>query len=190
VKPLYINILLGIVALAAVAFGLYEYRLANPAPAPAAAAAAPAANFFLKASDGDWKLRCQKDAPDKCIGIVNVANKNKQLVMVWMVGLARTGGLGMTIETPTGVTLAPGLDFTLDANAVHHMSFGACGPNACQARMLLDSATLDEMRKAAKASVSFALANGRKVTYTVPVRGTDKMLADIAPPAAAAPSAP
>ena len=179
-KSLYVNIALAVVALAGLAFGAYEYGVAHALFARAPAAAnAPA--LFVKATDGSWQLRCRSDAPDKCVAAMNVANKQNQLVMVWLVGATQAGGLAMTIQTPTGVVLEPGLDFVLDSNAPHHMAFGACGPAACRANLVLDGAIMDEMRKAAKASASFTMQNGRKVTYTVALQSTDKMLADIAP---------
>jgi invasion protein IalB len=126
---------------------------------------------------------------------MNVANKAGQLVMVWLVGATQSGGLAMTIQTPTGVVLEPGMDIVFDSNGPHHMAFGACGPAACRANLVLDGAIMDEMRKAAKASASFTLQSGRKVTYTVAAQSTDKMLTDLAPgetstPAPAAPAAP
>lgn len=134
--------------------------------------------------DGSWQLRCRSDAPDKCVGAMNVANKNRQLVMVWLVGANQAGGLVLTVQTATGVVLEPGLDFTLDSNAAHHMPFGTCGPAACRASLVMDGAMMDEMRKAGKATASYVLGGGRKVTFTVPVSGSDKMLADLLPAAA------
>ena len=114
---------------------------------------------------------------------MNVANKNRQLVMVWVVGANQAGGLVLTVQTPTGVVLAPGLDFALDSNSPHHLPFGTCGPATCRANLVLDGAIMDEMRKAGKATASYTLTGGRKVSYSVPISGSDKMLADLLPAA-------
>jgi invasion protein IalB len=188
VKSLYVNIALAVVALAGLAFGAYEYGVAH-ALFTRAPAAANAPTLFVKTTDGSWQLRCRKDAPEKCVAAMNVANKAGQLVMVWLVGATQAGGLVMTVQTPTGVVLEPGMDFVLDSNGPHHMAFGACGPAACRANLVLDDAIMDEMRKAAKASATFTMQNGRKVTYTVAVQATDKMLTDLAPAGTSVPAA-
>jgi invasion protein IalB len=203
VRPIYINIIFALIAIAGVGFGAYEYgqlhsgtstTQAAETTAPQAAAApasaqkpAPDRTWFTKATEGNWKLRCRAqpepvDMSKSCIGLIDVVNtKTKQLVLAWMIGTNKTGGLSMTFQTPTGVIVASGLGLVLDSGETHRYPFAACGSQACQATTAMDDALIAELQKAAQAHVLLTLASGQGISINMPVNGADKILADLTP---------
>lgn len=125
----------------------------------AAALFAPpaAAQGVVKATHGDWQLRC--DTPpgaksEQCALVQSVAAADRANVALTVLVLRTADQKArlLRVLAPLGVLLPSGLGLRIDNTDVGRAGFVRCLPNGCVAEVVLDDTLIDQMRKGENAT--------------------------------------
>src|SRR5439155_1750736 len=112
-----------------------------------------------------------------CYGELKLIDKEHQATMLsWIVGRSTQGNLVSVLQTPTGVNIGQGVQFGFAGGKARTLPYQLCEPQRCEATTEMDSALLDEARKATEATVVITATDGRKINFTVPVKGLTNVL--------------
>lgn len=182
---------------------------ATDAPAPAAPAApaatgtadpaAPEVMEVVRATFGDWEVRCAPTGNDCFMyQLAKDAGQNPVAeVSILKLPAQAEATAGVTIVTPLGTLLPPGIGLQVDTGDRRAYPFGWCSPVGCFARFGLDDASLAALKrgKRAKLSVASVGAPDRPIVLDVSLKGFtaayDSLEIPVAPAAAStAPAAP
>ena len=137
---------------------------AAPADAPAAAPAGePAAEAAPGAGDpaapevleivrdtfGDWEVRCAPNGEDCFMYQLALDGQRNPVAEVSMLKLPAGEQVvaGVTIVTPLGTLLPPGLGLQIDTAPARQYPFAWCSQVGCFARFGLDQATIDALKR-------------------------------------------
>jgi invasion protein IalB len=130
----------------------------------------------------NWTLTCRApvdgSAPKSCYGDLKLIDKERKTTMLsWIVGRSAQGALVSVLQTPTGVNIGQGVQFSFAGRKVRTLPYQLCEPQRCEATLEMDASLLDEARKATEATVVITATDGRKINFTVPVKGLTNVLA-------------
>jgi invasion protein IalB len=156
--------------------------LASPAPAQtqqAPAAGGQAQTQPQPAQDvqvfKDWFLRCGQtpQGDERCVLFQDLVDQNSQQPLMQIaVGLWGPEKLrGVILTVPLGVTLPPGLEISIDEQAITRAPFFQCAQNGCQSRLPLNDELLAKMRAGQSGTVAFADGNGRVIPIPFSLQG-------------------
>ncbi len=148
----------------------------QPAPAPPPA---PVKTEIL--THDNWRVTCHEFAEGKnkrvCTGVLQVVQQNSnQVIFAWTIGQDTEGRLISVFQTPTGITLTPGLELKL-GKSIRKVPFVACEQNRCTASVAMDDAFVREVTAAENAEAIVYGTNGRGVQFGIPLKGVDKAIA-------------
>jgi invasion protein IalB len=151
---------------------------ANP---PASQAATPRSEAEVEGSFGNWTLLCGKEGQDKrerCSLVMPLVEKKSQkLVFRVIVTYGPQNRLILRVDSPTGIALQRGLEFSPDTEKIYPMAFQTCLPMGCKALLLMP----DDLRKDLVASKQGAITvyalNGKAVRTVTTLTGFAKGLA-------------
>lgn len=193
---------------------------AAEAPAPATAPAAPAAPTagapaapatgaqpaqkpevmeIVKDTFGDWQIRCAPDGNDCFMYQLALDAEKNPVAEVSILKLpeAAEADAGVTIVTPLGTLLPPGVVIQIDGGEKRQYPFAWCSQVGCFARFGLTKPTIDAMKrgKGGKIALVSIGAPQQPVTLDLSLSGFtaayDSLQVPTAPAApAAAPAAP
>jgi len=154
---------------------------ASPQPAPQAGATLPAQRTETINFD-NWILTCREflDGAKKrsCAATVAVQrSENGQTVFALSVQLNDQAKLSASIQTPTGVAIAPGVELKFDKTAARKAAFELCEPSRCVASLAADSAFIRDASAAGAITVSVQSSEGKPVNFEFPIKGFDKAYA-------------
>ncbi|PYF13004.1 invasion protein IalB [Rhodobacter viridis] len=143
---------------------------AAPAPAaPAAAApAAPAAEPYVKTTEGDWKVQCIKaqDGTEACEMfqlMADTAGNKVASISILPLPKGKEAVAGATIATPIESALTAGVTLQIDTQKAVTLPYAFCSKDACFSNVALKDKDLDLFKK------------GNKITMTiVPMAAPDK----------------
>ncbi len=156
-------------------------QAAQPAQAPAQPPAAPIRTEILKFDS--WTATCNEfEAPKKrtCAAQLQVQQSgSNQVILTWVVFINDNKQLVTVLQTPTGVTIAPGVKLRLEKAAERTLPFETCDNGQCTASQVLDNNLLRDMGAASTAQVTVQAINGNQVNFNFPVKGIDKALAHL-----------
>jgi invasion protein IalB len=153
---------------------------AKPSKAPAAE---------VVGTEGDWKIQCEKAAPDgsenqgqKTCGLVQSARseKNPKAGMTLIVVKTKQGektAVMMRIMAPIGVFLPTGVALEIDGAAVGRVPFTRCLPQVCIAFAEAQPATLDKFKKGTAANFIIYEGPGAGLPIKISLTGFSKALA-------------
>ncbi len=144
-----------------------------PAEAPAEPAAEPAAEAgeaavtappepevmeVVRETHGDWEIRCEPDG-DNCFlyQLARDAN-NSPVAEISIVKLpeGQEAAAGVTVVTPLGTFLTPGLGMQIDSGQGRQYEFAFCSQVGCFARFGLTNASVDAMKRGRAATLRVA----------------------------------
>jgi invasion protein IalB len=156
-------------------------QAAQPAQAPAPAQQPPAAPIRTEILKFDsWTATCNEfEAPKKrtCAAQLQVLQSgSNQVVLTWVVFINDNKQLVTVLQTPTGVTIAPGVKLRLEKAAERTLPFETCDNGQCTASQVLDNNLLRDMGAASSAQVTVQSINGNQVNFNFAVKGIDKAL--------------
>jgi invasion protein IalB len=148
------------------------------AASPDAAAADPAApeiRIKLREKHGDWEVRC---APDDSECFMYQLARDARSNPVAEINLVRLAGdspaqAGVTVLTPLGTLLRPGLAVQIDEEQRRSYPFTWCDAAGCFARFALDEASVAAYRQGSDAKLTlFSIgAPGTPVELNVSLSG-------------------
>lgn len=174
---------------------------ATEAPAAAEAGtadpAAPEVMEVVRATFGDWEVRCAPTGNDCFMyQLAKDAGQNPVAeVSILKLPAQAEATAGVTIVTPLGTLLPPGIGLQVDSGDRRAYPFGWCSPVGCFARFGLDDPSLTAMKRGngAKLSVASVGAPDRPIVLDVSLKGFTAAYHSLEVPvlpAAAAPAAP
>ncbi len=129
------------------------------AEAPATGAGDPAGPEILEIvrdTFGDWQVRCAPDGDDCFMYQLAHDDEGNPVAEVSMLRLpaGEQAVAGVTIVTPLGTLLPPGLGIQIDSNEARQYPFAWCSQVGCFARFGLDDATVNTMKRGRAGKVS------------------------------------
>jgi invasion protein IalB len=158
----------------------------NPAPTAAQPAPQPGATLPAQRTEtinyDNWILTCREflEGPKKrtCAATVAVQrSETGQTVFALSVQLSDQAKLTASIQTPTGVAIAPGLELKFDKTAARKVAFEICEPARCVANLVADPAFIRDASAAASITLSVQSSDGKPVNFEFPVKGFEKAYA-------------
>ncbi len=132
-----------------------------------------------------WTVTCAEfaEGPRKrvCSAQLQVTQQNTtNVVLAWTIGLNPENQPVNVINTPTGVSIAPGVELRLGKAAVRKLPFVSCEQQRCTATMPLDSTLVRDINAVQTADVVVYAPNGSGVKFNFPLKGFDKAYAELA----------
>jgi invasion protein IalB len=162
---------------------------AQPAPGPSAqnsqgaAAAAPAQPQPVRTEivpHDNWTVTCREfaDRRRSCSAVLQVVQQqNNQVLFVWVLGKNNDGKLMSVLQTPTGVTLAPGVEVKLSRGSPRKAAFVNCDASRCEATLDTDDAFVRDASGSDNVEATLYSNAGQGVKFTLPFKGFDKAVA-------------
>ena len=108
-----------------------------------------------------------------------VQQQNSQVLFVWVLGKSNEGKLVSVLQTPTGVTLAPGVEVKLARGAPRKAAYVNCDPSRCEATLELDDAFIRDASATETVEATMYSNAGQGVKFTLPFKGFDKAAAAV-----------
>jgi len=129
-----------------------------------------------------WILTCREllEGPKKrsCSATVAVQrSETGQTVLALTFQPNEQGRMTATIQTPTGIAIAPGVEVRFEKAAARKLAFDVCEPSRCVASLAADAAFIHDISTAAKITVVIQAADGKPVNFELPIKGFDKAYA-------------
>jgi len=155
----------------------------NSSEAPAAQPAPPPVPTRTEILNFDnWVVTCNEfaEGPNtrQCSGTLRILQqKTNQVVFVWSFSIDANKQANSTFQTPTGVTIAPGIEMRVGKLAARKIPFTSCDTGSCVATMAMDSALVREMTTAATAEATIQGSQGNKVQFNIQLKGFDRAYA-------------
>lgn len=119
-------------------------------------AGAVAAQGVVRATHGDWQLRCDDTlgpGVDRCALMQSVTAKDNKNVGITIIIQKREGDkVLLRAQTPLGVLLPGGLGLRVDGKDMGRTIFLRCLPTGCLAEVPLDKKVMGSFRKGNKAT--------------------------------------
>jgi invasion protein IalB len=161
----------------------------QPAPAPVpqeqqAQQPAPVQPIRTEILNFDnWSVTCREFAEGKhkriCFALLQIAQQNNnqnQVIFSWTIGSDDDNRQFMTLQTPTGVAITPGIELKL-SKGNHTVPYTACETGHCIATMALDAALARDIGASADIQAVIHASDGRDVQVNIPMKGFDKAYA-------------
>jgi invasion protein IalB len=189
---LALAVLLGLAALGAAQAGnsnaVEKGKPKDAAPVPAGAPAAPAAApagpggtpepmARVAGSYGNWTLLCGKEgddktAPERCSLVMPLIEKDSQkLVFRVIVTYGPQDNLILRVDSPTGIALQRGLEFSPDTQKIYRMAFQTCLPMGCKALLLMPDDLKQELSASKQGAITVYALNGKAVRTITALTG-------------------
>jgi invasion protein IalB len=155
----------------------------TPVRAPTQGGTPPRPTAKVEASFGNWTLLCGKEANDaaakeRCSLVMPLVEKKSQkLVFRVIVTYGPQDRLILRVDSPTGVALQRGLEFSPDTQKVYRMAFQTCLPMGCKALLLIPDDLKKELSTAKEGSITVFALNGKAVRTVAAFSGFAKGLA-------------
>ena len=99
-----------------------------------------------------------------------------QVIVVLNVLVDEAGHPHLTVTTPTGVSIAKGVEMVVAGGLAHKLAFDTCDANQCTASTPLDDKLAKDLQTGASADVTITAINGAAVKVGFAVKGFDKAL--------------
>ena len=163
-----------------------------PAAAPVVAPAAPAAAAPEQADApppyrteiltiDSWTVTCQDYLVPKprriCGGQLRVVRQGtQQVIMALNVSADEANHPRAVLTTPTGVSVAKGIDLVVGAAAARKLAYETCDASQCTANFALDEKLTKELQAASNVDVTLTAINGSTIKVGFGVKGFDKAL--------------
>jgi invasion protein IalB len=112
---------------------------------------------------GNWTVICPP-AGDKsgarCVAQLSLIDSKRKMVLVaWRIGYNKDQKLLTDMVTPTEVFITPGVQLAFGKAPPLKLAYVSCGLQGCVSRVLIDSATLEILKKTATVTLSLAATN-------------------------------
>lgn len=155
-----------------------------PAGAAATPANAPQPKVVKNETYGDWVYTCV-EAPGgngavSC-GISQQISQSdtKQVIFLWRIGQDGKGGFASIWQTPTDIMVGRGITLDTGGEKPIVIPYQLCTSRGCQAIAGVDATFLGTLAKAAKATATLVLLNGKSVTINLSTKGLPEAIAQL-----------
>jgi invasion protein IalB len=159
----------------------------TPAAAAAQPAAAPPAPVPVRTeiwNFDSWSTTCHEfeDKKKVCsaqLQVTQVNNNTRNVVLAWTIGLDAEKHAISLLQTPTGVSIAPGVEVKLGKAAPRKVPFTMCDNGRCTATLAMDRNLVRDMTAASEAEVVIYAPNGAGVQFKFALKGFEKAYAQL-----------
>jgi len=149
--------------------------------APATQGAAPKPEAKVEGSFGNWTLLCGKEAKntsERCSLVMPLVEKKSQkLVFRVIVTYGPENNLVLRVDSPTGIALQRGLEFSPDTEKIYRMAFQTCLPMGCKALLLMPDDLKKDLIASKQGAITVYALNGKAVRTVTSLAGFAKGLA-------------
>jgi invasion protein IalB len=130
----------------------------------------------------NWVVTCNEfaDGPRKrvCSALLHVVQQNtNQTVLSWMVAVEANKQMVTIMQTPTGVSIPPGVELRIGKLPPQRIPFASCDNGRCVATMPMDGALLHEMTVVPTAEAVIQGSQGNAVQFNIQLKGFDRAFA-------------
>lgn len=153
----------GLAALGAIA----QFAAAAEAPSEAVAEP-PEAAAEIEARFEDWRLVCPKACHIE-VAVRGEAGAGREVLRLRVEGPEPARVL--VVETPLPLYLPDGLNVAVGGAEPRATVWRTCGPEGCEARLMLEPALLAAMRGGRAATLAFTVADGGRVRLPASLMG-------------------
>jgi invasion protein IalB len=123
---------------------------------------------------GQWALLCSenKEATEPC-NLVQalVERSSQQLVFRVTVGSGPKGNLVLRIDSPTGIALQKGIEFSPDAVKIYRLPFQTCIPEGCRAVLIVEDDLKRDLQKSDRGTITVYALNGQELRALAELTG-------------------
>lgn len=136
----------------------------------------------LKATHGDWEIRC--DAENAAACLMTQVGKRADGQPVVRVSLRKTPGAKgpngeaiasvMQIDAPLGVLLTAGIALAIDGREIGRGAYKVCDGRACIASEPLADPFVSQLKAGSSAKMTLVGINGEKAEVTISLSGFTK----------------
>jgi invasion protein IalB len=136
----------------------------------------------IEAQFGQWGLVCSqpkaKAEPQTCSLVQALVQRDSQkLVFRVTVAYGPKGNLLLQIDSPTGVALQRGLEFSPGEVKIYRLPFQTCMPRGCSALLLMEDDLKQDLQKAEKGTITVYALGGQPVRALAELKGFAEGLA-------------
>ncbi len=131
----------------------------------------------------NWSVTCRDFAEGKhkhiCFALLQIVQQNNnqnQVVFSWTIGLDEDNHQVMTLQTPTGVALIPGIELKL-AKGSKTIAYTSCETGHCLATSAVDAGLVRDLSASTDIQAIIHSSDGREVTVNIPMKGFEKAYA-------------
>ena len=133
---------------------------------------------------GAWVVTCsdtiEKNSKKTCSGILEVVEqKQRRVLLAWIIGRDPQGTLRTVIQTPTGVRIANGVVLKLGKGPQRTLPYTACESQRCEASMAMDDAMIKDALASHETVLTIVTIDGRDINFKMDIGGIDKVFADL-----------
>lgn len=140
----------------------------------------------LKATHGDWEIRCIEGSSTCAMSQVGKTNDGKRAILVTiqrLKGAKADNGTpvpaAMTVQAPLGILLPYGVRLKIDADQVVPLPLSRCVPAGCISQAPMLDEAVNKMKKGSKAVYGFFL--DKEILVNVSLRGFTKAFNTLTP---------
>jgi invasion protein IalB len=158
----------------------------QPAPAPAQNQPPPQPQRTEILRFENWTVTClyYAEGPKKhaCSARLQVQvqqSGSTQTLLAWTIHPNESNQFVTDLQTPTGVSIAPGVQIEFDKKAKRTLPFDSCETGHCTALSTMDSTFIHELSTAQAAEIVIHAQNGQNIQFNIPIKGFDKAYAQL-----------
>ena len=164
-----------------------QQQPAAPA-APQGQAAAPQPGPALKRTEvfyfDNWTVTCNEfaEGPKKraCAAQLQVKQaQNNNVVFAWTVSIDDDKRPLAVLQTPTGISIAPGVEVRLGKASPRKIPLTMCETGRCIASTTMDAAFVRDLSTTPNAEVVIYAPNGAGVQFNFPLKGFESAYAEV-----------
>ena len=125
-----------------------------------------------------WTVVCSSAEKKRCVAQQQLSNpNNQQIIASATVRLTKDGFAELSVQTPSGVMLAPGVTLKVDDKETAQAPFVACAPRACEANFKIDQNLINSLAKGKTLSARVQSLRGKDVGIDFQLNGFVKAYA-------------
>jgi invasion protein IalB len=106
-----------------------------------------------------------------------VEKESQKLVFRVIVTYGPKNNLVLRVDSPTGIALQPGLEFSPDTKKIYRMAFQTCLPMGCKALLLMPDDLKKELIASKQGAITVYALNGKAVQAVTTFTGFAEGLA-------------
>lgn len=123
---------------------------------------------------GDWGIDCSERAGERkrCKMMQQIANaKTMKAIVTWLIGRDGQGKPAMSIQTPPGILLPPGLTLSIDGKMTITLPYRTCTQQVCEAVHPLTGEIIEALKSGKAAKVTVSPLEGEPRSFEMSLRG-------------------
>jgi invasion protein IalB len=105
--------------------------------------------------------------------------KQRQVVLVWLIGRDDRGVLRTVIQNLPGVQIPQGVALRFGNGPARTLHYTTCTIKLCEASIPMDEAMIQDAKASTEATATVHSDAGRPINFTMGIKGIDRALASL-----------